>query len=151
MEIRMIWVWFTLVQLIQLVATILGWFFLLPFCILKAWKLNAVSIKDSRPIDSWTWSLLNTVYGNPEDGVSGSQAVVYTNGIPGPYGASIRSAAYRAYLWSALRNSCDNLKYLFSYSKGPLKVILLWGGWGIKLGWQMENGFNVPVLSVRKA
>lgn len=145
----MIWLWFILVQLIQIVASIIGWFVLVPFCLAKAWVVSGTSIKDGRAIDRWKFSALNTIYGNPEDGVSGIQAVVWPNGIPGPYMAGA-NPAWRSYCWSALRNSCDNLKYVFSYKKGPLKNIQI-GPLVVKMGWQPENGYNVPVLSGRKS
>ena len=162
----MIWLWFALIQLVQLAATVVGWIVLILPCLLQAWKSSAqLSIKgDGRTIDEWKWSWLNYVYGNPEDGVSGQQAVVWSNGVPSGFmaGSSV-SSAWRAYLWSAIRNSCDNLKYLFAYKKGPLKLIPLGGSTlkvgsyevtipplSIKAGWQMENGFNVPVFSVSK-
>lgn len=152
----MIWLWFALIQFVQLVATVVGWIVLIPFCLLQAWSANAFSIKDGRRIDSWTWSLLNSVYGNPEDGVSGKQAVVWLNGTASPY-YSNWSPIIRAYYWSALRNSCDNLKYIFANKKGPL-ITWTWTfsipftkySWTrtSKMGWQEENGFNVPVLSL---
>lgn len=161
----MIWLRYVMIQIVQLIAMVLGWVFLIPFCLLQAWKSSAqLSIKgDGRKIDEWKWSLLNYVYGNPEDGVSGQQAVVFVNGQPTHYYSLGTSVAWCAYRWSALRNSCDALKYRFAYAKGPLKTFTF-GGWGLKLGsykvtipdlsfkvgWQPENGFNVPVFSVRK-
>lgn len=158
----MIWLRYVMIQIVQLIVMVLGWVFLIPFCLLQAWSVNALSIKDGRRIDTWKFSLLNYVYGNPEDGVSGQQAVVWSNGTPMAYMAS-SGTCWRAYCWSALRNSCDALKYRFAYAKGPLKTFTF-GGWGLKLGsykvtipdlsfkvgWQPENGFNVPVFSVRK-
>lgn len=144
----MIWLWFVLIQLVQLVAMIVGWIVLIPFCILQAWKSSAqLSIKgDGRTIDEWRWSWLNYVYGNPEDGVSGLQAVVWPNGVSSPYMAT-SNPIWRSYCWSALRNSCDNLKYVLANKKGPLKEFKFLGR-TCKVGWQMENGFNVPVLSL---
>lgn len=161
----MIWLKFAVIQLAMLAATVAGWFILLPFCIAQAWERDYdsgltmgcsgyrirwqyISIKDGRPIDGWSFFLLNTVYGNPEDGVSGQTALVWnrlgSNQIP--YKPT-RWAWLDAYLWSAWRNSCDNLKYVFADPKGP-RVTFEFIGRTAKIGWQMENGYNVPVFSL---
>lgn len=140
------WTWFVLVQLIMLLATVVGWIVLIPFCLAQAWK-PSFRLATLRDTDAWRWSALNRVYGNLEDGVSGIHALIWNNSgqqvpyMPGAW------APWRAYCWSALRNSCDNLKYAFAWEQGPLieRSIL---GRNVKLGWQKENGFNVPVLSI---
>lgn len=137
------WIWFAVVQLISLVATVIGWLVLLPFCAAHAWKLGPKSIKDARIIDMWSWGPLNLVYGNPEDGVSGMFALVQGDQEYMPKA----NAFSRAYCWSALRNSCDNLKYVFAWKAGPFKQWTLFGR-PQHAGWQMENGFNVPVISL---
>lgn len=157
----MIWLKYAAIQGVQLLAAILGVFILLPFCWLEAWETDhdsnhyflgvrlsfrVRSIKDARVIDQWRCILFNLVYGNPEDGVSGQQALVWTNGVLGPYMPNA-PAWWRAYCWSAFRNSCDNLKYVFADPKGPLVTFQLFGR-TCKVGWQMENGYNVPVLSL---
>ena len=135
------WAWFAVVQLISLVATVLGWVLLVPFCLSHAWKLGPKSIKDERIIDVWSWASLNLVYGNPEDGVSGMFALVQGNQEYMP--SSKVPAWWRAYCWSALRNSCDNLKYVFAWKGGPF-----WrrefGRFYVQAGWY-PNG--LPVLS----
>jgi len=140
------WSWFVVVELIMLAAEILGWVILVPFCLRRDWLLDAKSINDARPVDRWRWAPLNWVYGNPEDGVSGSTALVWS-----PAGAGLvpympdAPAWWRAYCWSAWRNSTDNLKYVFSWGRGPyLKT-----RW-FQAGWKLENGRNVPVLSLAK-
>jgi hypothetical protein len=142
MALLMAWLWFAVVQLILLVATVGGWFLLIPFCLLHAWiQPDTKSIKDDRLIDRWY--LINFVYGNREDGVSGQQALINGNQ---PYMPNAW-APWRAYCWSALRNSCDNLKYVFAWKAGPFKQWTLFGR-PQHAGWQMENGFNVPVISL---
>lgn len=138
------WPWFALVQIISLVAMIVGWVVLIPFCLLQAWTPAAQkSIKgDGRSIDAWRWKLLGYVCNNPEDGVSGQTALVQGNQ---PYMPNAW-APWRAYCWSAWRNSADNLKYVFAWEAGPLKEFTLFGRTH-KIGWQRENGFKVPVLS----
>lgn len=139
------WVWFVLVQVICLVATVLGWIVLIPFCLARAWIVDTISIKDGRPIDRWRWVLLNSIYGNPEDGVSGQTALIWVNGSLSHYRLNAW-APWRAYLWSAWRNSADGLKYVFKWKRGPLVEFELFGRQH-KLGWQFENGVKVPVIS----
>lgn len=139
------WIWFVMVQLISLVATVVGWFVLIPFCLGRLWLLDmqTKSIKDGRFIDTWDSRIIQAIYGNPEDGVSGAQALISGNQ---PYMPEAW-APWRAYCWSALRNSCDNLKYVFAWKDGPFKQWTLFGR-PQHAGWQMENGFNVPVISL---
>lgn len=139
------WVWWGIVQLIMLAATLLGFVLLVPFCLLQFWIVEDRSIKDdTRPIDVWKWTWLNRVYGNPEDGVSGQTALIWGSGaqagqlvhyMPNAW------APWRAYCWSAWRNSCDALKYRFAWKNGPRAQI-----GNRKIGWWTENGFNVPLL-----
>lgn len=150
------WIWFFIVQLIMLVATVLGWFVLIPFCLAQAWtiwehtpvgSIELKSIKDGRRIDTWSAPLLKWIYGNPEDGVSGQQTLINGNQ---PYMPNAW-APWRAYCWSALRNSCDELKYIFAWKNGPIHEwtwTLLGKVRNAKMGWQKENGYNVPVLSL---
>jgi hypothetical protein len=161
------WLWYIVVQLIMAFFMVLGWLLLIPFCLAHAWEApsrHRVSIKDNRPIDIWRWRPLNKVYGNPEDGVSGQQAIVWdpagTAQVPymplpafalrlwtlAPLNWQARIFvwlldAWRAYCWSAWRNSSDGLKYLFAWSRGPQATIR-----GYKIGWWEENGKKVPLL-----
>ena len=138
----MSWVRFTLVQIVMLLATVLGWFILPIPCILQAWRISPKpSIKDGRQIDEWKFNWLNKVYGNPEDGVSGRFAKLSDGSAYLPNCNSI----LRAYTWSAIRNSADGLKYLFADPNGPL--VDTWVH--VKIGYQEENGFKVPVFSVK--
>jgi hypothetical protein len=164
----MAWLRFAGVQLVMLAATVLGWLLLIPFCLLQAWStqhggLKFVSIKNKRSIDRWIWQPLNYVYGNPEDGVSGQQAVIWKDDLPFPYMPlpdwlqrfqeiptrrflAWIYPAWRAYVWSGWRNSADNLKYVFSCESCPLKTGTFLGR-PYKIGWQEENGYKVPVIS----
>jgi hypothetical protein len=155
------WVWYVTVQLIQGAATSVGWLLLIPFCLAHAWK-PCTSFDVQRTVDCWSWGWLNYVYANPEDGVSGQCALIWVNGeTQGPYlplptdvtvnGVRHKIAwstwerwlyeAWRAYCWSALRNSCDMLKYRFAWENGPQATFK-----GHKLGWWPENGYRVPLL-----
>lgn len=152
------WLWYLTVQLIMAFFTVLGWFVLIPFCLGHAWTLSTLvgSIKDGRPIDHWNTEWLRWAYDNPEDGVSGQQALIWLNSttrglyMPMPE-ASFNEwqtwlyAAWRAYCWSAWRNSTDNLKYRFAWKAGPFAVFKL-GAFIAKLGWQG----GLPVLSISR-
>jgi len=135
--------WFIFVQLVSLVAAALGTVVLIPFCLVRAWKRDAYSIKGpahTRVIDRWSWEPLNSIFGNPEDGVSGQCALIGPAGSD-PYRPNAW-APWRAYLWSGWRNSADSLKYVFAWEEGPL-----WRFGKHKAGWQRENGIKVPVIS----
>lgn len=152
----MIWLKFIAIQLVMLLATVVGWFLLIPFCLIQAWSdwdhtpdsSIPLLAKDGRWIDQWSAPLLRPIYNNPEDGVSGKAALVWnkegTAKVPYMPGAW---APWRAYCWSAWRNSADNLKYVFADPKGPLVTFKLFGRTA-KIGYQTENGHNVPVLSL---
>jgi hypothetical protein len=143
------WAYFAFTQLISLDFLVLGLVILIPFCLWQGWDRSRFSIKDGRPIDQWTFRPLNFIYDNPEDGVSGQCALVWLDGTTqGPYMPGAW-APWRAYCWSALRNSTDNLKYAFAWKNGPYASIPLFGR-TLKAGWKLENGVNVPVLSLKK-
>jgi hypothetical protein len=156
----MAWAWFAVVQLVQLLATVIGWVLLIPFCLTQAWTTRAPvigdsmfvrSIKDGRVIDRWSFAPLNAVYGNPEDGVSGAHAIIWGNGVEiplgkqGPYMAGA-NPIWRAYCWNA-RNSAASLKYIFAWEAGPYIQVPLFGR-TLRAGWQHEIGGKVPVLSL---
>jgi hypothetical protein len=145
----MIWLKFVAVQLVMLLATIVGWFLLIPFCYKRHWVVwKRKSIKDGRPIDEWVYDWVQAIYGNPEDGVSGRTALVWNKeGSAQTAYAPTRVVWLNAYLWSAWRNSADNLKYVFADPKGPLITFKLFSR-TCKVGYQMENGYNVPVFSL---
>lgn len=142
------WIRFAAAQLFQIEAAIVGVFLLIPFCLAQAWEMSPVpSIKDgSRQIDRWRWRWLGLIFDNPEDGVSGAQALVWVDGQLVPY-MPRAWAPWRAYCWSAWRNSANALKYRFAWDAGPFKQWTLLGR-PQHCGWQPENGYRVPVLSL---
>jgi hypothetical protein len=137
------WLIFVCAQLVMLAAQLVGLVLLIPFCLAQDWTLDQHSVKDGRPVDRWTFGPLNYVYGNPEDGVSGQTALIWDNAghlvpyMPGAW------APWRAYCWSAWRNSSDNLKYVFHWEGGPF---INWtnGKWYIHAGWDSRG---LPGLS----
>lgn len=158
----MSWILFALAQLGMLTATLLGYVLLIPFCLAQAWETSPVPSIGQKawivrgPVDRWSWGLLNYVYGNPEDGVSGQTALVWGSGtdagrlVPYMPGAN---AAWRAYCWSAARNTAGGLKYVFQWRgklPAPFKQVKLFG-FTASFGWKLENGsYYVPVFSVRR-
>jgi hypothetical protein len=146
---------YTAGQLISWWATILGWFLLVWPCYKQRWVADAVStntvITTRTTIDRWQSKWLNPIWGNPEDGVSGAYAVIRdaTGGeVPGGY-MPFHDPRWRAYLWSAWRNSADGLKYLLEWSDGPLVALPILGR-QVKFGWlpmpQIKGSPRVPVL-----
>lgn len=141
------WAWFALAQLLMLALTVAGWILLIPACLLRAWEKSPTpSINDGRQIDRWRWRWLAWA-DNPEDGVSGQQALVWVNAMargpfmPGAY------PPWRAWVWSAWRNSTDQLKYTFALGlHGPTFALPLLGR-TLKGGWGVENRLPVLVLS----
>ena len=156
------WILYVLIQLVMVFFTALGWLLLIPFCLSHAWRPTISRFDKTRVIDEWEpiFPFINTVWGNPEDGVSGHFAKVWLNGeTQGPYmplppftlpmwqGKIFvwLYTSWRAYCWSAWRNSSDNLKYLFAWEDGPYKELPVFGKtW--RFGWFRENGVKVPVL-----
>ena len=134
----MFWIKFVAQQLVMFIAAVVGVVLLLPFCLFKQFKVGT-SIRTLHAIDLWKYDWLNTVYGNPEDGVTGSQ-MGYKLNYP---------LWLRAYLWSAWRNSADELKYYFAapaadYRTGTYSVFGRPQRWLV--GYKDEDGYNVPVL-----
>lgn len=140
------WLYFAFVQFVALIAMVIGWFLLIIPCALRAWKPveqiytpDWVPVGTSKPtIQIWTWNWLNKVWGNDEDGVIG----------PTWYNTTAIPSAKLAYLWSAWRNSANNLRFIFKNVGGPL---FYWENsaktWYFQCGWY-PNGF--PVLSAGK-
>jgi hypothetical protein len=148
------WLYFALIQLVMLVTGVAGLVVLAPACYLHAWTepdtLSIKSVPRDRTVDRWSWGWLNAVWGNPEDGVSGQQAVLWIHGAPRRFMPGAEPG-WRAYVWSALRNPCDRMKYRFPWANGPLyqRQFSVFGRTlRFKAGWQLETGIKVPVLGL---
>lgn len=158
-----VWVRFALVQIVMFVFWVVGIVALIAPCVCKAWETSPVpSIKDGkRIIDRWSWAWVRWLgLSNPEDGDSGQMALVHGDQPYMPPGAWrervkplwLKSTlnylldVWRAYWWSAWRNSADGWKYRFAYEQGLLKEFVVLGV-SHKIGWQRENGVKVPVIS----
>lgn len=112
--------------------TLINWWWMLAGTVILIWPclrqdwVETTSTENPfnrapRTIDRWRSDWLQSIYGNPEDGVSGRYALIW---VPGEskYGANDRVLVrvyyrpntwtpLRAWIWSALRNSTDMLKY----------------------------------------
>lgn len=144
------------------IATPAGWVVLILPCLLHAWS-RMVLVRSLKPlpgresVDFWTWGCLGWA-SNPEDGVSGKQALLndgehYTPYMPCPSWITWRWAVWlwdslRAYFWSAWRNSADELKYVYAWPEGHCVSGTWLNGRQYVIGWRPENGFNVPVLDL---
>jgi hypothetical protein len=160
------WLVFAGVQLVMLAARVVGVVVLIVPCLVHAWRPARSRYGPARMIDEWRWPGLNWWTGNWEDGPSGLHALIWGSGAQ----AGERVAylldppltkkhqvvkwlwdAWRAYCWSAWRNSANNLKYFFAWEHGPF-VEVTYSFYNqvrtLRLGWQLETGVHVPVLSL---
>ena len=130
----MIWFKFAWFQVRSLAATIVGWFLLAPLAAFKQWRwqLAYPSLKHDQ-IAVWRWSWVDGIWGNAEDGVTGDNF----------YAARFKSQRLCAYLWSAWRNSANNMRWSNSVVGGPF-VRITKGRWIFQFGYRPDNGW--PVL-----
>lgn len=113
------WLVWTVFQLVSLVLTIIGWPLLLPLAFLEAWapRPSKSSIFAGRNVNAWVGGWLTWIWCNEEDGVTG--APWYTLRY------RTRSEKINAYLWSAWRNSANNLRFLPGMSFLTVKAQLV--------------------------
>jgi hypothetical protein len=142
------WAWFVAVQLICFLAMVVGWFLLLPLALCGAY-FYATWTEDFRrkyhprvdSISKWNWYWVDRVWGNWENGIDpGTQLViegkdVYMPGAP-PW--------WRIYMWTAWRNSSNNLRWVFAWVGGPY---YRWenSSWRGHIGFRPDTGW--PVIS----
>lgn len=121
---------FVALQLASLVLTLIG----IPICGLLA-ACNLMTLNGT-PGAVWHWQL------NP-------WTWIWDNEIDGVVGPSGPVTRWQAFYWSALRNPCNNLRFVPGVS---LKGRPLWrktwgpkpGGWYVQAGWEPPG---YPVLS----
>jgi hypothetical protein len=114
---------FTLIQLVSLVLTVLGFFVIGFLAYFYAWQLVAGKFQWRGGL--WTW-----LWGNEEDGIVG----------PG-----MGLNRWNSYYWSALRNPCNNLRFVRGVSGiGRPLLYRTWTMFGkqfyLKWGW-MSDGY----------
>lgn len=110
-------------QLKQALYMALGFFILIWPCYRRAWVPTTSTInldgRAPRMISKWKSEWLNSKYGNREDGVSAEEALIWAQG-ESTYGKADKvlvrvyyrpntHPALRAWLWSAWRNSVNEL------------------------------------------
>jgi hypothetical protein len=104
-----------------------GWFLLILPCLGHSWRPTTSTInpfgRAPRTISEWdvTWystTWLNDIYGNREDGCSGAEALIWNGPVRVLYMPDANKPAWlpqwlwgslRAWLWSAWRNSTNEL------------------------------------------
>lgn len=136
------WLGFALVQLIALAAFLIGVMLLIPLAATHCWTARESRYFAGRQVTVWRGGWLTWIWGNEEDGVTGeasTQRAAY-------YAARYPSIGLRAYIWSAWRNSANNLRFVFTWKGGPF---WRWENarhtFYVQAGWY-PNGY--PVLSV---
>lgn len=141
------WCYFVIVQIIALIAMVIGWVLLIAPCIMRAWvPVDQIYIPEwqrsagipAKRIFIWQWYWLNLIWGNDENGV--------VSGLRGNVEYNPEASRWKAYLWCAWRNSANNLRFIFRLKSAPFYRKEL-NGWYFQCGWY-PNGF--PVLSAGK-
>lgn len=119
------WLYFALLELVAAAFMVIGWVLLIPLCSSKRWwRYDAQSMHAHFPRLFWLWD-------NDEDGIT-------------PAWYNPQATLWRAYVWTAWRNSVNNLRFLVSWKGGPW-----WhwsnGKWYAQAGFRPDTGW--PVLS----
>lgn len=129
----MAWIYFAVVQLVALIATLVGWVILIPLSATRCWIMRESRYFPGRQIEVWRGGWLTWIWGNEEDSVIGNAE----------HRARFKDDRLGAYFWSAWRNSANNLRFIFRWQGGPF-----WrrefGKWYVQAGWY-PNGY--PVIS----
>lgn len=136
------WLGFWIVQFIMLVVGALGVLPIAAACAFRAWT-PAISTQwapdapvKAHTINVWAWSWMNYLWGNPEDGVTGTPAYNPT------------TSGWSAFTWSALRNYADNLKYVYAEPGGPFyaRNFTTPFAWYVMVGYR--NAAGLPTCSI---
>lgn len=110
-----------------------GWVILLPMAAFKLWHVSESLHYPGRMITAWNCRWIDMVWGNAEDGVTG--APFYMKRIP--------NERWRAYMWSAWRNSTNNMRWGGTLKGGPF-FRHVGKKWIFQAGYRPDNGW--PVL-----
>lgn len=125
------WLWFVIIQILSLCLMVVGWIVLIPFVLLKSWHTGNSPVYSDRNITMWNLSILDKIYGNWEDGV-----------VPPDWYMTGINTLWRTYMWTAWRNSTNNLRWIFLWKDGP------WfqyrnKGYYFQAGWRPDTGWYV--------
>lgn len=130
------WIWYLIVQAINLVFIVLGLFVLIPLCVFRGWTQPLQSLwMPGKIVEEWRGPIIDFIYGNGEDGVLGNAG----------WKERFKNwPRWGAYVWSAIRNPTNNLRFVFRWYKGPFqRWKFKW--FYIQIGWY-SNGF--PIFSI---
>jgi len=110
----------------------IGVVLLLPLSLLRLWH-TAPSLEYNYDVTVWNGGKLTWLWGNEEDGVLPSDRNHYLVGKPD---------WLRAYLWSAWRNSTNNVRFAASIKGGAWLQVRRWG-WYFQAGYRPDTGWPV--------
>lgn len=134
------WGWFVLLQLFGLIVAIIAAIFVLPWLAgFGLWVTRESMYYPEKMITVWRGGWLTWILGNEEDGVTSEASAQRA----AEYAARYPNIRLRAYMWSAIRNSTNNLRWVFKWVGGPF-FRYEFRRWYIQAGWY-PNGF--PVVS----
>jgi len=141
------WATFVVLQTLSTVFWAVGIVLLLPLSMLKAWSPRVSHEHSNKVILAWRWRPVDLIWGNEDDGVV---PMLHINGNQ-PYLVGCPEWL-RAYMWTAWRNSCKNLAWLFCcvphspYFPWYQRRFTIFGKpYYFQAGWRPSNGW--PVLS----
>jgi hypothetical protein len=126
------WLWFLCIQMIALIAMVIGWVLLIPLSVFRLWRPRKSRIYPDRQVLVWRGGWLTWIWGNEEEGVCG------------PASYNLMYSEWDTYLWSAWRNSANNLRFIFAWPQGPYFEYSI-KGWYFAVGFKPITGW--PVLS----
>lgn len=137
---------FIVVQLVSMLAMIIGWILLIVPCAMRAWvEVEQIYQADwqvlqglpKKKIKIWAWRWLNAIWGNDEDGV--------VSGLRGNVEYNPNGSRFKAYLWCAWRNSANNLRFVFRWVGGPFYRIEWQQPWpSFHKAWKFVTFDKVP-------
>jgi len=136
------WLYFAAFQITAFaLALFVGSWFILFLALVRCYDVRESDYYPGRQILVWRGSWITWPFGNEEDGIDGLRG-----GSPDQFWWRDRTAGWphwkRIWVWSARRNSVNNLRFLVKWAGGPIKEWTIRGHL-YRIGWN-TNGF--PVL-----
>ena len=130
------WIYFVLLELATFFfVQVPGVVILAPMAASHAWVTRESTVYPGKRVTVWKGGKLTWLWGNEE------------NGVTGPIEYNADNTAWKTYVWSAWRNSANNVRFLVSWKGGP------WfqyrgKNWYIQFGFRPDTGW--PVFSPGK-
>ena len=136
------WLYFAAFQIVAFVlAVFIGSWLIAGLAFAKCYTVRESYYYSGRQILAWRGGWLTFPWGNEEDGIDGLRG-----GSPDQFWWRDRTLGMprwmQIWLWSAFRNSTNNLRFLVKWIGGPIKEWTT-GSHLYRIGWN-SNGF--PVL-----